>query len=98
MKCKQGQMAFIIKSLRKENIGRVVTCEKYLGYYSKDDKIVMNGEVWLAPDTDDYWSVTGNIETQYGPSAQAYIMDSWLRPIDADTIDEDVTEEDLETV
>lgn len=82
MKCKQGNLAFIKKALRKENIGRIVTCTKYLGYYSRGDTITISGENWLAPDSDNYWCVSGNLETQFGTASQAYIMDSWLAPIE----------------
>ena len=81
MKCKQGDLAFIKKALRKENIGRIVTCTRYLGYYERGAPIVINGETWFAFDSDDYWEVTGNIDTQFGSAKQAYIMDSWLSPI-----------------
>lgn len=103
MKCKIGQICFIKKAIRQENIGRVVTCAKYLGYYSRGDTITISGEPWLAPDTDDYWCVTGNIETQFGAASQAYIMDSWLSPIEplppeeADETDE-LLEDDLALV
>lgn len=81
MKCKTGDLAFIKKALRKENIGRVVTCTKYLGYFERGATIVINGEHWKAFDSDDYWEVTGRLETQFGVASQAYIMDSWLSPI-----------------
>lgn len=96
MKCKQGQMAFIKKSLRKENIGLVVECTTHLGYFSRGDKIPMSGEFWYAPDSDDYWMITsasGSIETLYGKSKVAYTLDSWLTPIDPDILDKDESEE-----
>jgi hypothetical protein len=76
MKCKQGQLAFINKSLRTSNIGKIVTCIRHMGHYSIGDRIVLNGETWLAYDTYDHWLIGGNIETQYGMSKEAYIMDS----------------------
>lgn len=82
MKCKVGDLAFIKKALREENIGRVVTCTKYLGYYSRGDTITISGELWLAPDSDDFWCVTGNLSTQFGQASQAYIADSWLYPLE----------------
>lgn len=81
MKCKLDQLAFIKKALRKENIGRIAKCSKYLGYYSYGDTITISGENWLAPDSDDFWCVTGSISTQFGQAHQAYIADSWLSPI-----------------
>jgi hypothetical protein len=82
MKCKQGDLAFIKKAIRKENIGRIVTCIKHLGHYKQGATIVINGENWLAPDSDHYWLISGNIETQFGQAKQSYIMDSWLSPIE----------------
>ena len=81
MKCKLNQLAFVKKAIRKENIGRIVTCSKYLGYFERGATIVINGEYWVALDSDDYWEVTGRLETQFGTAYQAYIMDSWLSPI-----------------
>lgn len=82
MKCKLNQLAFIKKAIRKENIGRIVTCSKYLGYFERGATIVINGEYWVAFDSDDYWEITGRLETQFGTAYQAYIMDSWLSPIE----------------
>lgn len=95
MRCKQGQLAFIIKSIRPENIGRVVTCVKHIGYYSQGDTVTISGENWVAFDTDDHWLIEGNIETQYGPSKVAYIMDSWLKPLDADGLTDDAENKEL---
>ena len=98
--CKEGQLAFIKKSLRPENIGKVVICQKYIGYYSRGDVVTVNGENWLAPDTDDYWVIysESGIETQYGKSKIAYIMDSWLTPIDPDLINDEIETKELEEV
>jgi hypothetical protein len=82
MNCKQGDLAFIKKAIRQENIGKVVTCVKHLGYYSRGDTITISGENWMAYDSDDYWLIDGNLETMYGVASQAHIMDSWLSPIE----------------
>jgi hypothetical protein len=82
MKCKRGDLAFIKKAVRRENIGRVIECVKYLGYYSRLDKITINGEEWYAADTGDYWLIEGNIETMYGIAKQSHIPDHWLSPIE----------------
>jgi len=95
-RCKPGQSAFIKKSLRPANIGLVVECTKYLGPYSKGEIVEISGEQWMAFDSDDYWiitSATGSIETQFGKSKIAYIMDSWLDPIDPDILDLEVEDE-----
>lgn len=90
---KQGQMAFIKKAIRPENVGKIVACQRYLGYYSQGDAIEISGEHYLAYDTDHYWIVTaGNVETQFGPAKEGYTMDSWLTPIPP-LNDEDLVED-----
>jgi hypothetical protein len=81
MKCKTGDLAFIKKAVRKENIGRIITCIKHLGHYKQGATIIINGEQWVAIGTDDFWLIQGNIETMYGSAKQSYIPDSWLSPI-----------------
>jgi hypothetical protein len=82
MKCKQGDLAFIKKAIRQENIGKVVTCVKHLGYYERGANLVISGEVWTAIDTGDYWLISGNIETMYGTATQSHIPDHWLTPVE----------------
>ena len=96
--CKEGQLAFIKKSLRLENIGKVVICQKYIGYFSKGDTVVVNGEHWKAFDTDDHWIIfsESGIETQFGSSKIAYILDSWLTPIEPDLLKDEVETKELE--
>lgn len=97
MRCKQGDLAFINKALRPENIGRVVNCAKYLGYFIEGEVIV--DQVLLAHTTDHWWFVTSDsksIETQFGKSDYAYLPDTWLTPIKPEPLDEDdVTDLDL---
>ena len=93
MKCKTGDLAFVIKALRPANIGKVVTVETHIGYLTRGEQFKWNGEVWTAFETDDTWVVSSSsgLETMYGTSKQAIVPDSWLRPIqpDADPVDED---------
>lgn len=92
MKCKLGDMAFIKKALRKENIGLIVTCKKYIGYYLKGDLIEIDKELWEAPYSDNYWiieSSSGSINTLFGKATTAYGPDTWLHPIKPDTLDTD---------
>lgn len=102
MICKQGDLAFIKKALRQENVGLIVECKKYLGYYCHGDYMQINGELWVAPHSDNYWlieSSTGSIETMFGKSKVAYGPDTWLSPIkpisDDDIEDLYATTEDL---
>lgn len=98
MKCKQGDIAFIKKSIRPENMGKVVECKQLLGYFERGAHITWNGEIFIAYDTDHYWVIESKsgIETQYGKSTQAFIMDSLLTPIKADGLDdENTTDENI---
>jgi hypothetical protein len=98
MKCSVGDLAFINKALRPENVGKVVTCVKYLGYYARGDVIVISGEHFYAFDSDNYWLIEASaLETQFGASKVAYSMDSWLTPIKpVDLSDEEEQENGLE--
>ena len=99
MNCKQGDLAYIRKALRQVNIGKIVTVKLLLGSYSKDETYLWNGEMFHAYDTDVHWVIESQsgIETQYGPSREAVIMDSWLIPIRGDNLelDEKIKELDL---
>ncbi len=99
MKCKKGGLAFIKKSIRPKNVGLIVTCDEYLGYYIQGETVEISGEVFLAIDTGHFWKIgssTGSIETQYGKSKMAFIPDSWLTPIDAEPKEDDFFNEELE--
>jgi hypothetical protein len=96
MRCTLHDLAFINTALRPKNIGLVVTCSESLGYALMGDIIELNGERWLAPISDNYWSITSSnasIETQYGKSALAFIPDTWLTPIKAEPLETDETTE-----
>lgn len=101
MRCKVGDLAFIRKALRPQNIGLIVQCTEYIGPLIKGEKFKWNGEMWTAIDTGDFWvitSPTGSIETQYGKSKQAHTLDAWLTPIKAEPEQNSVsTEKTLET-
>lgn len=103
MRCKLGQLAFIKKSIRTENIGLIVSCKENLGYHLRGDIVEINKERFMSPDSDNIWiieSSSGSIETQFGKSKIGYIPDTWLEPIepinDEDLIDEKELDECLE--
>ena len=82
MRCKQGELAFINKALRPENVGRVVTTSKYMGYFIAGEVIV--DQVLLAHTTDHWWMIeseSGSIQTEFGSTNLAYSPDTWLTPI-----------------
>ena len=94
MKCKLNDLCFILNSLRPSNLGKVVEIVEYLGYFQKDEQYKWNGEVWTAFDTDHYWVIKGNLETMYGISKMATIMDSWLLPLDSEPANDSVMQEE----
>ena len=84
MRCKLNDLCYIKKSLREPNIGLVVRCKRYLGYYERGSTIIISGESYLAFDSDDFWLIENDyceIESQFGKAREGYIMDSWLEPI-----------------
>jgi hypothetical protein len=89
MNCKQGDLAYIIKAIRPENIGKVVQCIECIGFYEQYSSFGLHGEVWWAPTSDYLWVIqnSGSIETFFGTSKEAVIPDSWLRPIKTDPED-----------
>jgi hypothetical protein len=97
MNCKLGDIAYIKKAIRKENIGLIVSVVSLLGSFKQGESYMWNGEQFLAYDTDSHWIIESKsgIETQYGKSKQAVIMDSWLIPIRSDETDNLVEDKEL---
>ena len=82
MKCKQGDYARIIYSIRPENIGRVVKVVEYIGKFEAKEKFDFRGMICECPVTDHFWWIGGDdITILFGPSPKAYIADTWLEPI-----------------
>jgi hypothetical protein len=82
MKCKQGDYARIIYSIRPENVGRVVKVVEYIGKFQQQEEWEFRGMPCRAPVTDHFWWIEGDdITIQFGPSPKAYIADTWLEPI-----------------
>jgi hypothetical protein len=82
MKCKQGDYAKIIYSVRPENIGRVVKVVEYIGKFQENETFEFMGFTCTCLVTDHYWWIGGDdITIQMGPSPKAYIADTWLEPI-----------------
>jgi hypothetical protein len=82
MKCKQGDTAKIIYSLRPENVGRIVKVAEYIGKFQQGDVFAFRGIPCQALVSDHYWWIEAeDLESQYGPAPKAYIADTWLEPI-----------------
>lgn len=99
MKCEKGDLAKIIMSIRRENIGKTVTVDGYVGHFKQNETFNFRGLECAAIITDHYWwiSIHGDDELQnmWGGSPKAYIPDSWLEPIRPDKKKE-TEKEDLE--
>lgn len=95
MRCKQGQLAIIIKSMTGSNDGRVVTVAEYIGYLQQHQQFEYRGTVLAAPITDHLWWVTTSadrpLDTPMGPTTKAFIPDTWLKPILPDDDQDDAT-------
>jgi hypothetical protein len=82
MKCKQGDTAKIIYSLRPENVGRIVKVAEHIGRYEAGSLFQYRGMPCQAAITDNYWWIEAeDLSIMLGPSPRAYIPDSWLEPI-----------------
>jgi len=94
MKCKQGDQAYIIFSIRPENIGREVSVADYIGHFNQGELFQFRGMACKAVVTDHYWWIEAqDLSIQLGPSPRAYIADSWLEPIKPEQLKE--TEEEI---
>lgn len=103
MRCKQGGLAWINKSLRLSNMNKVITCGSLIGYFIEGEEYEFMGKTMVAQVTDYIWvieSSSKDIEVLGGHSNIALSPDSWLTPINS-IPPEDLLEEDnpyLETV
>jgi hypothetical protein len=82
MKCKEGDVAHIIHSVRPENIGRIVKVVEYIGKFEAREMFQFRGMPCQAPVHDHFWWIEADdLSSGYGPSPRAYIADTWLEPI-----------------
>lgn len=89
MKCKQGDYARIIHSIRPENIGRVVKVVEYIGKFQQGETFEFRNMTCKCAVTDHHWWIEGDdITIKFGPSPKAYIADTWLEPIRPDQLKE----------
>jgi hypothetical protein len=98
-RCKQGDLAFIIKAIRPSNIGLIVLVEEYVGYFQRGEEYYYGGLRLIAYDTGHAWKVTSSsksIDTIDGKSNFALTIDTWLTPIKGLPEDEENLYEDLE--
>lgn len=96
MKCKKGDTAKIIMSIRPENIGKSVLVETLIGHFKQGDTFDFRGIECTAQITDFYWwisSDTYGLTNILGDTPKAYIPDSWLEPVIKHTRQETSKEE-----
>jgi len=82
MNVKEGDLAYIVFSIRPENVGRIVKVAEYIGRFQKGEQFEFRNVPCQALVTDHHWWIEADdLEIGFGPSPRAYIADSWLRPI-----------------
>ena len=83
MNVNEGDQAYIVFSIRPENVGRIVRVAEYIGKFSEREQFQFRGMPCQAVVTDHYWWIEADdLSIQFGPSPRAYIADSWLRKIE----------------
>ena len=60
MRCKQGDYARIIFSIRPENIGRVVKVVEYIGRFQQGEQFEFRGRPCECAVTDHHWWIEGD--------------------------------------
>jgi hypothetical protein len=82
MKCKTGDLARVIFSIRPENIGRIVKVKEYIGKFDQGEQFQFRGMPCMCAVSDHYWWIeASDLTIGIGMSPQAYIPDTWLEPI-----------------
>jgi hypothetical protein len=84
MRCALGDMAIVIKSVTGSNLGKIVTIDKYIGYYEAGVYSAgSNGGTLELPVTDHYWwiSSSSSLGIIDGVHKEAYGPDTWLQPL-----------------
>ena len=86
MKCEQGDLAKIIRSIRPVNLGKTVLVETYIGHFQQGEEFEFRGIPCRAPVADHYWWVSSEygLQNQLGDTPKVYIPDTWLDPIRPD--------------
>ena len=94
-KCKQGDLAFIRKSMNLKNIGLIVECKSYIGKFEVGEEFSFHGVLSVAIIGDHFWEIyspSKSINVQEGKTSVAFAPDTWLTPINPEGLGD---EEDL---
>lgn len=94
MRCKQDDLAIILKSVSGANTGKIVTVAEYIGFIQQNEFFEYRGVGYRVPITDNYWWVTtprdkSGFDTHEGETSKGYIADLWLQPIRPDLLKDD---------
>jgi hypothetical protein len=93
MRCKKGDLAFVLRTVTGNYVGHIVDVAEYIGYMNEGDVFEVNGIMCKAMITDNYWWIDATsprgFETPYGPTSRAYSPDTWLKPIPPDLLSKD---------
>ena len=82
MNVQEGDKAYIVFSIRPENVGRIVYVAEYIGKFKEGEQFEYRSMPCQALIHDHYWWIEAeDLEIGLGPSPRAYIADSWLRKI-----------------
>ena len=82
MNVNQGDKAYIVFSIRPENVGREVHVAEYIGKFEEGEQFKFRNMTCQALVHDHYWWIEAHdLSIGLGPSPRAYIADSWLRKI-----------------
>ena len=83
MNVNEGDQAYIVFSIRPENVGRIVNVAEYIGKFKEGEQFQFRGMPCQALVHDHFWWIEADdLCIQFGPSPRAYIADSWLRKIE----------------
>ena len=96
MKCKVGDIAKIIMSIRPENIGKKVAVDTLIGHFKQGDTFDFRGVECTAQITNFYCRVsseTYSLTNILGDTPKTYIPDSWLEPLTRIKVRKTATEE-----
>jgi hypothetical protein len=87
MNCKPGDLAYIVKSILPENIGRIVEVVRLLYLDSPD------GPVWIVRGSTPLARSAFRGAIRLEGSAERPFIDAWLRPISGVPVCDDVKDE-----
>ena len=98
MKCKLNDLCFVIKSETVANIGKVVTCKKYLGRLPMGRNYFNMNFLDVKDAAKEYWIVTGNLVNNIGTQFNFGLYgDNDLLPIPTEPVEDfEISSKELE--